>query len=74
MAYFIGKPTRDDELKATTPLLIGQSTTLAKGMLDTRKMQVTPSHPNTLFPYFFCSCNSPSFQLAQIIVWLTFGG
>ncbi|GBF66809.1 hypothetical protein TMEN_9530 [Trichophyton mentagrophytes] len=34
MAYFIGKPTRD-ELKATTPLLIGQSTTLAKGMLDT---------------------------------------
>ncbi|EGE06693.1 chitinase [Trichophyton equinum CBS 127.97] len=28
------KPTRD-ELKATTPLLIGQSTTLAKGMLDT---------------------------------------
>ncbi|KDB26056.1 hypothetical protein H109_02155 [Trichophyton interdigitale MR816] len=38
MAYFIGKPTRDDELKATTPLLIGQSTTLAKGMLDTREI------------------------------------
>ncbi|EFE44221.1 class V chitinase, putative [Trichophyton verrucosum HKI 0517] len=32
------KPTRDDELKTTTSLLIGQSTTLAANLLDTRKI------------------------------------
>lgn len=69
MAYFVGKPTRDDELKATTSLLIGQSTRLATSLLDTRKMQVTP-YP---IPWFL-PCNSPSCQLAQIIVWLTLGG